>query len=48
MVHVARTGHWRALAFRRVKTHRTVPGPLDDHQAVTRWRLPAENLAGPA
>jgi hypothetical protein len=23
--------------FRYVKTHNTVPGPLNFHQAVTRW-----------
>ena len=23
--------------FKYVKTHMTVPGPLNDHQAVTRW-----------
>ena len=25
--------------FRFVKTHETVPGPLNFHQAVTRWLL---------
>jgi hypothetical protein len=25
--------------FRYVKTHMTVPGPLNYHQAVTRWVL---------
>lgn len=27
------------VGFRYVKTHRTVPGPLNYHQAVTRWVL---------
>jgi RimJ/RimL family protein N-acetyltransferase len=27
----------QAAGFRYVKTHRTVPGPLNYHQAVTRW-----------
>jgi RimJ/RimL family protein N-acetyltransferase len=27
----------QAAGFRYVKTHRTVPNPLNYHQAVTRW-----------
>ncbi len=30
--------------FSYVKTHRTVPGPLNFHQAVTRWVLTADDL----
>lgn len=33
--------------FRYVKTHWTVPGPLNFHQAVTRWVLDAATLGGP-
>ena len=32
--------------FTYVKTHTTVPGPLNYHQAVTRWVL--ERAGGPA
>lgn len=35
--------------FRFVKTHKTVPGPLNFHQAVTQWvfELPAPAVAAP-
>ena len=29
----------QSVGFRYMKTHRTVPGPLNYHQAVTRWML---------
>ena len=30
--------------FRYVKTHMTVPGPLNYHQAVTRWVVERESV----
>jgi len=32
--------------FRYVKTHMTVPGPLNFHQAVTRWIVERESVGG--
>lgn len=32
------------VGFRYVKTHNTVPGPLNFHQAVTRWVLERQQL----
>jgi RimJ/RimL family protein N-acetyltransferase len=32
--------------FRYVKTHMTVPGPLNFHQAVTRWVVERESVDG--
>jgi hypothetical protein len=29
----------QAAGFKYVKTHETVPGPLNFHQPVTRWML---------
>jgi RimJ/RimL family protein N-acetyltransferase len=34
--------------FHYVKTHMTVPGLLNYHQAVIRWVLSVEDLGGPA
>jgi RimJ/RimL family protein N-acetyltransferase len=34
--------------FRYVKTHKTVPGPLNYHQAVTQWVLPKSKLGAVA
>jgi RimJ/RimL family protein N-acetyltransferase len=34
----------KRAGFRFVKTHETVPGPLNFHQAVTRWSLEAGGL----
>jgi RimJ/RimL family protein N-acetyltransferase len=31
--------------FKYVKTHMTVPGPLNFHQAVTRWVIRREDVA---
>jgi RimJ/RimL family protein N-acetyltransferase len=36
----------QSVGFRYVKTHETVPGPLNYHQAVTRWVL-EETARGP-
>ena len=36
----------QSVGFRYVKTHKTVPGPLNYHQAVTRWVLESDRPTG--
>ena len=36
----------QAAGFTYLKTHRTVPGPINYHQAVTRWVLGVKQTAG--
>lgn len=35
----------QAAGFKYLKTHKTVPGPINYHQAVTRWVLERADLA---
>ena len=37
----------QAAGFRYVKTHMTVPGPLNYHQAVTRWVIERQRRSPP-